>query len=550
MKNLRVKLLSCFSLCIGLFSFPLFSAAAPGRHALREADMGVYTVITDVSPNEAQKWIAEFDQFRRAVQSIMAIDDSELLPLTVMLLADPDEFRELVPAHLSGPMQETAVLAVGLNRQPMLVTSTDNRGSGTEERIRSGVVMWLLSSAALVYDPWIVQGCIDFFSAMEIKHDRLRITRAISPVLSHLKRTARNSCGMRFVPGQGTLETGYAWAALHYLLVEQQGWTGTAALRDFQMRVNRGGERSRCFPQAFGLSIENAEREIEAFIKKGRVTRMELPAPKPADGAVSEFQPMAPGMRECLYARVLLQLADADIEVIRAHLLKAGAKMDESLDLLETQWLYYLRIGDETNARVVLDRAVRKGSRNQVLRTQWCIDLINEQMLRRQSFLCSPELAVEVADVLDDLLATNPYSNSLYKLLAQFVPSIIPARPQDRLLLESADRAGAAAHELVEYGLAAWHWRHGDHPEAERRVEALVARGLQGPIAASNVAWLDLQLKVTKHLQMIREWLAEGRSQEAAVAFRELRGLNVSNPALQLEIEAMRQQFDAAQSDG
>ena len=40
--------------------------------------------------------MAQFDSFRRVVQDLMQIQDEQLLPLTVVLLARQDDIRELV----------------------------------------------------------------------------------------------------------------------------------------------------------------------------------------------------------------------------------------------------------------------------------------------------------------------------------------------------------------------------------------------------------------------------------------------------------------------
>ncbi len=426
----------------------------------------------------------------------------------------------------------------------MIATALDRRAANSDVKIRGSIVMWLLSSAGLAYDPWIVQGCIDFLGNLQLKGGEVKANRSLAKYMKDLKRNAEYAQPRVLELERIPAEPVFAWVSLHYLLIGRSGWQGMNPLIAYQRAVANGVGRNEAFASAFGLELPEANRAINEFLKQGRVIETRLAAGTAAEAPAVALRPLAPGVRDCLLAQFMVQQVGADLEKARAQIERAAELIPGDVRLLEAWWFYYMNARYPSQAKEVLTQALRAGTRNHFLRSQWCVDQINDRMLSNGSFLCDQAIAVEAADTLADLLRTNPHGMSSYKMLAQFVPSIIPARERDRRLLEDG-RQAMPRNLLVNLGLAAWAWRHGDLPEARARLENLgAAPDANGPVGPAYASWLAIQIEATGALKEMQAALAAGDYAGAQEKYYAYRPKPLNNPSLNREFNAVRTELD------
>ena len=510
---------------------------------MRQADFRGFTVITDAGDKEVAAWVAQFDGFRRVVQDLMQIQDEQLLPLTVVLLARKEDMRDLMtPLHQF--MGEALVLSVGLGKQPMIATTVGRQVPSRDVKIRSGIVMWMLSSAGLEYDPWIVQGCVDFFGKLQIEGNEVKTDWSLEKYMEVLNGKAKFApprvLDLERIPNEPT----FAWVALHYLLVGRSGWQGMNPLIAYQRAVANGVGRNEAFATAFGLDLPEANQAINGFLKRGRVDATRLATVTAAGKTALQLRPLAPGVRDCLIAQFMIQQTGADLEKAHKLIERAAKLIPGDVRLYETWWFYYSKAWLTSQAKDVLTQALRAGTRNYYLRSQWCLDQINDRMLSNGSFLCDPAIAVEAADTLADLIRANPHGMSSYRMLAQFVSSIVPARERDRRLLEDG-RQAMPRNLLVNLGLVAWSWRHGDLPEARARLENLgAAPDVGGPVGPAYANWLAIQIEATAALGEMQAALAANDYAGAREKYYAFQPKPLNNPALSKQIDAVRTELD------
>lgn len=528
------------------FCIPVLLLHAAER-SLRIVDMGSYTVLTDVADNDAADWISEFDKFRRVAQEFLDINDKQLLPLKILLLHDEADFRNLAPTAGLGTGLEYMVLSVGLGQQPMIATNLVKKSKDTEGRIRGATVLWLMTSAGIPYDAWIVQGCIDFFGSMQLKAADIQISKLLDSHMKALERSGESALNPRFRLDSGPLEPAYAWVAVHYLLVGRDGWKGMTRLTDYQRKVMSGESREAAFMEVFGLSRAAAEQQIGAYLKRGRAVREKLPLPAETKQASLRWLPANAGLKDALRAQFMLQMSGTNPDLALEAMNRAAASMGNDVLLSEARWLYAKRTNEQSQAMEALRQAISLGTRNPVLREQWCIDVLNEQMLRKGTFLCDPDTARSAAKIIQELIEANPYNSTYYKLLAQFMATIDPVQDRDRVILESVQDTSTSSRELVGAGLAAWYWRKGDLAEAERRLKALREQPMTGPIAGAYAEWLDLQVGTSRALQAAWAALAEGDYKTAELEVTGIAATSLGNPALAAELRKVQLNLESHQ---
>lgn len=313
-----------------------------------------------------------------------------------------------------------------------------------------------------------------------------------------------------------------------------------AQLTDYQRKVMIGVPAQDAFAGTFGLSLEAADQAMGAYLKRGRATPVKFGRPAAGAEVNPQWQQLKPGVQDCLLAQFMLQMSGTDTALALAHIQRAAEFMAEDDRLYETWWLYYERTNESGRALEAMSQAIKLGTRNHHIHAQWCIDVLNEQMLPNRSFLCDTETARRAGGVIRDLIAANPYSSTHYKLLAQFAAAITPAEENDRLMLEEAATRFPASRELLGLGLVAWHWRKGEPATAQKQLVALTQRPIEGPIAGAYAEWLEKQISASLALEAAQAALQKGDYEAAGRELAAAGAESLANPALQAELRTVQ----------
>jgi hypothetical protein len=518
--------------------------AAGEKQNFRQAEFGAFTLLTDGSDRAVAAWVAEFDQYRLLVQGLMGIEDEQVLRLTVLLFANKKDFDTLVMPGALQPDRQMLSMIVGLGQQPVLAVRLDSGYKANEAGIRSAMAMWLLSSAGLTYDAWIVQGCMDFFAAMQIRRNEVQQTTQLQQHLRTLHQKTPKNSHPRFALNRGPLEPYYAWAMVHYLVAGRDGWQGLSRLRQYQEKIDRGTERALAFLEVFGCTPAQMEEELAGYLRRGRISAMPVTATPPRIKPDLGLKPVSVGIKDCMMAQFLAQQPSMRADLVKSMLIRAADLVPDDPRLHEAHWMYHRALRDQGQAREALENARRLGSQSAFLRVQWCIDMLNEQILAKGGFVGDETDGGVLADELEALIERNPHGAIAYRILAQVIPSVIPVRERHRRLLEAAVEKAGGEDELFELGLTAWHWRNGELEEAIQRWSVTHRRGFGWPVAQAYSEWLSWQLQATKVLSATREAIKADDLAEAKRWLDRLAPRPLLNPALQLQMQTLRMEFE------
>lgn len=469
----------------------VWAGAEPLRNRpTRQVDLAGYTVISDASDKVIVEWVRNFDRLRRAGQQIIGVTDDELLPLTILLFDRRADFLDVLPPNSRG----NAVMAVGLDQQPVIALDAESRGSAQDLNTRFAVLMWLLGSSGLSYDRWVLQGMTDIFGAASLHENDMVVGATVGNMKEHLNSDLKQYRGLPFQLGSAVLPPGVDWLAVHYLVIGEQGWQGLDGIKQYQSRVTLGESRELAFKSVFGLDPAQAAAAMEQYFRKGKLPVAKLPWHRPPKLEAVPLRDAEPGLRELCLARLMLQLGWSDYDRAQRFNEVAIAARPDDVRVQENLALYGVRSRQPELVTTALNRALAMGTRNQVLRLQWCVNTINEGFQRSGGFVIDPNQATAVADELHRLLGGNANRVTVFELLAQVVPSIEPARAQDREMLEAGLQRTGGQGALLKIGLAAWTWRHGQRNEARQQLQALLEKG--GMIKPSEyyAQWLTAQL--------------------------------------------------------
>lgn len=512
----------------------------------REVDMGCYTVISNLKSERAiERWVEEFDLTRRAAQQLLGIKDDQILPLTILLLDGVDDFRQLLPpnaqVNFAARESETLGKPVGLGRQPMMALAKE-WGGPTDVKARGVVTMWLMTSAGIHYDQWARQGFLDLFSNAKIKRTYVRIGGSDDYLEDKLikSRDWGLAPAQRFALNRRNLERGFDWIVMDYLLLRNRRWEGMQDINTYERRVARGQPKNEAFEQVFGHSVPEMDELMQKHLKKRDFHQVKVRI-KGGDREVRiEMKPMRPVWWNLELARFMVQESGVDRDVVRGMIERAVEEMPNDPRPYEVQWLYGLMTNQPGLSATALTHAIKLGTKRTPLCLQWCIDVINDRIRTTRGFIIEPGVAVKAADMLEEIIARDPEGLLPYRLLAQFIPSISPARDRDRQAIKQAMKSAYSYDQVLEAGMAAWLWRDGQLDAAEAAMQPVMMRSSPIKFTQDYINWLDAQIVTDKKLQAIGQAVAHGDYPQAAHIMDGLRVRYALQPFLKARLQPLR----------
>lgn len=486
-----------------------------------------FTIISDAPPAKVAAWARQFDERRRAAQALTGVRDDQLLPLTVLLFDSAADLRTLLPED----MRNYGALAVGLEQQPVIAMEIESRGDAQEYNLRFSVLAWTLSSTGVPYEHWILQGLYDLFEQAKITSSRITLGQKMAGYTERFDQVHDQGFHLQFAPGDPSTMPGMDWLAVHYLLIGETSWTGITSIQSYARRSTLGEPPVLAFKGAFGIDPGNVSTVLDRYAAKGRYHTATIPMP-PAERHESAVHPANAGLRETGLARFLLQTERDDYaEAKELNDVAAGLRPDD-VRVAENEVLYYIRRQDIRAAEAAMDRAIALGTGNPALQAAWCTLKVSNPVSQRHTFTLPADEAVRVADLAASLLRTNINRVFCYVVIAEVMPSIVPARPQDRALLESARLMYPAHTPTLDAGLAAWAWRSGDPDGARAALARILDRHDLDDGQASFARWLMVQVSTDQAVTAAnRAFAARDYAAAAKALGQRVDGMNLS-PAL------------------
>jgi len=272
--------------------------------------------------------------------------------------------------------------------------------------------------------------------------------------------------GRQFYLDQGTLHTGYAWGALHYITLRNRKWAGMDKITQYQRLIRIGTPREEAFTEAFGVTSAKMDVLIQKYLAKDRFKTVNLAPMKEIPDSKIVVKRAEPGQWELGQARLVTQQGPLDSALAQRLLDKAQELRPDDPAVYETLWLYKAKSGEAAAAFEYLLKARELGSENHAVRLQWSIDLINQNIAKTRGFIIPDKDAAQAADDLMQMEAAIPGRLLVYRLHAQMITSLTQPRTQDREFIENAIAMVHTADPVLETGLAAWYWRNGQMDKA------------------------------------------------------------------------------------
>lgn len=237
----------------------------------------------------------------------------------------------------------------------------------------------------------------------------------------------------------------------------------------------------------------------------------------------------------------MVQKPGANQELAMAFLTQATALLPaDDPGPEEVRWLNALATNQTGLAGEVLAKAIKAGTKNDTMRLQWCMDTINLGIRTSGGVMVPADKALLVADMLQAVAANNPRQLATYRLLADVMPSVSPAREQDRQTLVKARETLRADDEIIQLGLIAWRWRNGELPAAGREMKAFEAGPEATAFVKSYADWLRAQLGAEERLMAYHDAVSRGKFLEAGAVFNGIQAQYTLVPHLAEDYRASR----------
>ncbi|MCB1104094.1 MAG: hypothetical protein H7A44_02570 [Opitutaceae bacterium] len=520
-----------------LTGWALRSAAA--ESAVRQIDMGVYTVLTNVrSERKVVSWVEKFDLQRRAAQQLIGLGDEQVLPLTVLLVEKDRDFDELLSPTRRPVMgyapERLWVQSVGLGRQPMIALSLAAGSSDAEAKVRGALAMWLLSSAGVAYDHWVVQGFLHLFGEAAIRGGWITVGQRNEHNVGVLKNYADD---FDFNLERASLPPALAWLAVRTLAIRDGKWNGFAGITRYQELAATGMPKERAFAEGTGLSVSAMNAALRREVRDNSYGVVRVTSDVRKQHAAVAAHPATTGLWDLNRARFFVQLSGADRdEALRMIDLAAQELPPDDPGPSEVRWLYALLTQQPGLAAESLTKAIDLGTKNHAMRLQWCMDVINEGIRSSGGIIIPGKQAVRAADLLAGVARVYPESLQAPRLMASLMPSVNPAREADRRLIEKA-RERHPDDTVLRLGLIAWRWRHGDLTGASEQMEAMKPGPDDTAYVQSYLNWLRAQLDAEERLLAVEDAVSRGEFMEAGAAFN---GIQAQNPLMPATMERYR----------
>lgn len=165
----------------------------------------------------------------------------------------------------------------------------------------------MMSSSGLSYDGWVVQGMIDLLSSATLSTRKVVLGKGVPYYRYALKNTAQSSPGRQFFIDQGTLQTGYAWGAMHYLTLRDRKWSGMEKITQYQRLIRIGTPREEAFKEVFGVTSAKMDVLMQKYLAKDKFKTVKLAPLKKIPDSKILVKRAEPGQWELGQARLVTQ---------------------------------------------------------------------------------------------------------------------------------------------------------------------------------------------------------------------------------------------------
>lgn len=338
--------------------------AAPAWYVVRGDFFDLYSNASKREVVDAAVWI---EQFRRTVGVVWKIAPEDISRATIVQFRSDRDFEPYRRGRYNGGY---------FYRGDALSLMAYHQASDTDAvraLVQHEAVHWLLASKRGRLPAWLNEGLAEVYSTFSARGDTCRIFEADVANVVWLQANGIRSLEALLAHEQGELDFGdrdrvrdfyaQAWALTHYFVAGPMREDAPAKFARYLELLQSGVGSRPAFEEAFGTTLEEMRRDLDAYVNRGRYTIAQLKFSRDELQARFTAEPAAPVEVECALACTLLasrgKYDEAESRLRRAR----DAWPDSPLPYEGLGALGYFR-GDRRIASEMFAEAANRGSKH------------------------------------------------------------------------------------------------------------------------------------------------------------------------------------------
>ncbi len=256
-----------------------------------EASTDNFKIYSQLSKKETLKLVRHLEIFRQVAAIFTGVGlASSPVPTVIYAVPSGKAARELsIDSRYAG------FFRTGLRRN--LIVVRDHPGTNEVATIMHEYVHYLTGSfGKYVYPMWFEEGFAEYLSSMEVRADEI-IVGGVPPERHSSFRTHRwinmreivsRRSGDDWTAQRSWMFYSEAWALVHFLMNRtEEELRFNDQLEAYIQKLDAGGDSIASFETAFGISIEDLDREVQIYLSGSRIPGIVLSA----DSIAPELEP-------------------------------------------------------------------------------------------------------------------------------------------------------------------------------------------------------------------------------------------------------------------
>lgn len=441
-----------------------------------------FTVITSLREKEARAWTGEFAQYVAAQAQFFHLGSRKLTPLTLVVFAREDDFKNYRPLDEKGQPQAVAGFFLRHGSWAVAGVGRPEMSEDVRRTIFHEGVHWFLSGDENPNPIWVEEGLAEVFSTFTVEDGQAKWGKAIDnhvralhlyrPLpLEKLVYTAHSDLfhDDRFNDDSLHTQLVYAesWAFVHFLLFGKHDGVPPNAFATYAKLSHAHLNPDEAFRQAFGHTYQELDELFARYLQSGRYYVMRQPVQPVPDLAVSPAAPV-----EVADALGRLALAARRWEQASTHARAAIAAAADDPRGYEVLGMALDGAGDKAAARAQFELAVQHGSRDFLPYFELAAAEQDAAAADGAGSISGAD-ARRIANRYEHAINLYPRNPQSYENLAGVIAAAEPVGPEDRKFFDLATRL-YPDDAMIKVGLALLTWRDGDHAAARTQLDEVL----------------------------------------------------------------------------
>ncbi len=481
--NTRKTLTLAIVACVILSAAPSRATAAPAWLRVTSPNFVIYT---DAGEKRGRAIAERLEGFRALLLSLFpaAVAKAQPEPLPVVAFKNDGEFKPYKALYNGKPASMSGVFLGGSERS---LVALDASAYESSYRVVFHEYIHKLMSARAFVPPWFNEGMAEFYSTATTKGLEAQLGSPIENHIYYLRDHKMMPLEQLFAVTHDSTEYNerekqgvfYAqsWLFVHYFMFSENMNRGRELSR-FIERLSKGDTPAQAFPTAFGMDIETAEKQLQAYVRRQTFPQFNITFKSVTPVEQAQVEPARESDLEYYLGSVLsLQKRYADAEPHFRH----AAELDPASSLpYEGLGYAALHQDDTERARAAFAEAIKRDSKSYMAQY-----LFASASMRTATSITPPG----VKEALEKAVALNPAFVPPYYMLAsiamgkqnaqeatEWTNRGLKVAPQDghlRYMLASAQMTGG------QYDLARTGFRQILNTEDDEQLRGLAKSALE-----------------------------------------------------------------------